>query len=77
MVDIKRAVQNATEYLHQLGLRIYSDVELEETELSEDEKFWIVTLGYKRDAIGPRKYKSFTVRASDGEVVAMKIRTVQ
>ena len=47
MVNLKEAVQEAKTYIKQLfsDERIY-DLLLEELEKSEDEKYWLVTLGF-------------------------------
>lgn len=59
---------------------------LEEVELSEDGKYWLITLGYEvrpksgiTAAFGPpkSKFKVFKVEARTGRVVAMNIRTVE
>ncbi|HAT15451.1 MAG TPA: hypothetical protein DCS91_19420 [Microcoleaceae bacterium UBA11344] len=64
------------------------DLRLEEAELSEDKKYWFITLGFTRpgdknknplgDLIGnlpdEREYKVFKIDAQSGEVQSMKIR---
>lgn len=90
MIDIRTAVNAANRYLTSLqdvmGNSL-QDVRLEEVELSDDHKFWLVTLGFdtvakNRTALdmqlrGPqRDYKLFRVNAETGEVEAMKIRKV-
>jgi len=61
-------------------------VTLEEVELSEDGKTWLITLGYEflsksglTAVFGPpkTKYKVFRVDARSGRVVAMKIRELE
>ena len=51
---------------------------IEEIELSQDGKRWVVTLGFELLALtlpmGPQKYKVFQVNAFTGEVLSMKIR---
>ncbi len=59
---------------------------VEEIELSEDGRRWLITLGVVEEAprrgalalaLPPEKvYKRFEVKADTGEVVAMKIREV-
>jgi hypothetical protein len=67
------------------------DLALEEVELSEDGTIWKVTLGfnglynepanaftalaYERMALSTRAYKVFHIRASDGAVLSMRMRT--
>jgi hypothetical protein len=95
MIDIKTAVSKSVEYLQsitdmliQQGEKI-EDLRLEETELSEDRQYWLVTLGYDRPTpvhldqlmgIGglnrkyQREWRVFRVDAETGEVLSMKIR---
>lgn len=54
MIDVKKAIQAAKESL----LALYSDTEikdllLEEVELTDDEKYWDVTLGFSVPSIAP------------------------
>jgi hypothetical protein len=89
-IEVKRAALAAKEYFHSLYPTIYNS-SLEEVELSEDGKYWLITLGFQPpkgnpvldpptsfDSIfGPpkAKYKVFRVDARTGEVTAMKIRS--
>jgi len=87
-INIQIATQNATDYLQSLKPYIggqIQDIRLEEVELSEDGKFWFVTLGFDRPVDAPlailqnqiqREYKQFKIDAVTGEVKAMKIRTI-
>jgi len=85
MLDVKEAARRASEYF--AGL--YSDqnipnVQLEEVEISDDGRHWLITLSYP---VAPelaalnfnfkRKYKVFTIDAKTGEVKSMKIRKVE
>jgi len=47
MIEVKKAVQIAFDYLTDLydGKRFY-DPELEEVELTDDVKYWLITLSY-------------------------------
>lgn len=91
MLTIKQAVEIATNHLREL----YSadkllDVLLEEVSVSDDRKYWKVTLGFSRpieakdltslmQAIGAqhkREYKVFEIDRSTGEVKSMLIRAV-
>ena len=93
MIDAKQAIRSAKSEL--AGLYEDSEIQdvlLEEVEISEDEKFWNITLGFsvkepaasdplKRLGIDSRarferKYKRFKIDASDGAVKAMTIRNV-
>lgn len=84
-LDVKAAVATAVTYLKDL----YSDeqlknIRLEEVWLSDDEKYWYITIGYDSPtpALHPlatlrpseREYKLFKVRVEDGRVMEMKIR---
>jgi len=84
-LDVKTAVATAVTYLKDL----YSDeqlknLRLEEVWLSDDEKYWYITIGYDsptsvRDPLAilrppEREYKVLKVRVEDGRVVEMKIR---
>ena len=84
-LDVKGAVATALTYLKDP----YSDeqlknIRLEEVWLSEDEKYWHITIGYDsptsaRDPLAAlrqpeREYKVFKVRVEDGLVIEMKVR---
>ena len=62
---------------------IKDSLTLEEVELSEDEKHWLITLGFRESRgltpfdQGSQKYKLFTVDAITGQVRAMKMRLVE
>jgi hypothetical protein len=85
MLDVKEAARRASEYFSGL----YADqnvhnMQLEEVEISDDGKYWLITLSYP---LPPelatlnfnykRKYKVFTIDAVTGEVKSMKIRKVE
>ena len=86
-VNARQASQSAFDYFYDLfALRLpfVSDPSLEEIEMSNDGRFWLVTLGY--DAPRPkneripeflqvpmRKLKVFKVDAATGRVLSMKI----
>jgi len=91
MLNVKEAVKTAAEYFASLyDESTYSDLQLEEVELSEDEKYWLVTLSYAYGEASqtqvaamlnlpvskPRKYKQFRINAENGQVQAMTIRKV-
>jgi hypothetical protein len=86
MIDVKTAVQRAMDYakeifttpVPELSVPMLPSLLLEEVEMSDDEKFWYVTLGWDADRLGTNWiYKIFKTRAEDGEVVSVKIRTQQ
>ncbi len=87
MIDVKDAVKTAREYAEYL-LGEVPQLELEEVELTDDERYWRVTLGFDGGPANPlqitfgnaprlRKYKVFEVKADDGTVRSMKIRETQ
>lgn len=89
--DVRSAVSVAQNYFHSiqdlLGTPL-EDLRLEEVELSEDKKFWLITLGFSRpmdksqNPLGDlvafpkheRDYKIFKVDVETGDVQSMKIR---
>jgi hypothetical protein len=82
-MDVKDAAQSALSYFGEIYGTKYSNVIVEEVELSEDERFWYITLGYDLPSIipqfggtGPRGYKTFKIDAATGKVISMKIRSV-
>lgn len=94
LVDVRSAVGAARNYLQQVTDLLLDPVQeikglrLEETELSEDKQYWLITLGFDRpvdahrdplQSIGvsrkyEREYRIFKIDAQTGEVQAMKIR---
>lgn len=93
LIDVKKAAIAAQEYLLSLwggmGEKV-QDLRVEEVEISEDDKFWLITLGFSRladrveDPLGEvldtpryrREYKIFKVDADTCQVKSMKIRQV-
>ncbi len=82
MLSVIDAVKIATSQLLAL-IPEAEDVLLEEVEISDDNQFWMVTLGFAQrqgplaQAVGlvkPRKYKVFKIDGTNGEVRSMKIR---
>ena len=88
MIDVREASQKAIDHLAAL----YPDKDLgtilfEEAELTDDEKFWLVTISFKRLSasagvgesvfVGDRSYKVFTLSAETGEVHAIKNRMLK
>jgi len=91
IIDAREAAKLASVYFQSLLPQV-SDFSLEEVELSEDGKFWLITLGFsvieKRlgpttlaaalGSMSPRtKFKVFKVDAQTGKVLSMKIRALQ
>lgn len=86
MIDVKQAAQSASNFI--VGLysnETISDVMLEEVELSEDGKLWLITLSFFTPPSSPhiflnnrvKQYKIFKVDTDTGEVLSMKIRELQ
>ncbi|HZG54294.1 MAG TPA: hypothetical protein VEZ40_19490 [Pyrinomonadaceae bacterium] len=86
MIDVKQATKIAAEsfislYDEQLSS---SNIQLEEVELTEDNKYWLITLSTSRanaNALGfplpsRKEYKIFKVNAETGDLKSMKIREV-
>jgi len=81
MIDVKQAVAIASQYLTELFPdKSPANTQLEEVELSEDEKYWFVTLSFTGTIQGViplgKSYKLFKINADSGQVQSMKIRKV-
>lgn len=80
-IPAKQAVIAATTNFTEVT-GITSGVTVEELELTEDGKYWMVTLGYAEPGMlpaylaGAKSYKSFKVDAKTGDVLSMKIREI-
>jgi hypothetical protein len=91
MVDVKQAVAKAMDYLEDMyQIDRFKDVLLEEVDLTDDNKFWNVTIGFTRGqestSGGPmatligqsaefkREYKVFQIDAKTGDLRSMKGR---
>ncbi len=82
MVDAKEAVKIARDYFENMyeegSLR---EVLLEEAEIIEDGKYWLVTFGFDwnpmsgTSSIGPgdRKHKAIKLDGENGKMISMKI----
>ncbi len=84
-IDVKTAVESANRYFRSLAGMIgsineLSNIRLEEVELSDDKRYWLITLGFDRSdrsiLSSDREYKLFKINSETGEVEAMKIREV-
>ncbi|NER04808.1 MAG: hypothetical protein F6K17_20500 [Okeania sp. SIO3C4] len=85
-MNVSLAVSAAKKYLQSLQSILeykIQDLRLEEVELSEDRKYWLITLGFITTTAGEeesfflkkeRDYKVFKIHAETGEVESMKIR---
>jgi hypothetical protein len=91
MIDAKQAVKMAMEYLKDMyNTKEFKDIMLEEVELSEDNQYWNVTIGFTRrqvttaegpmaSLVGPteafkREFRVFKIDAKNGIVRSMKIK---
>jgi hypothetical protein len=91
MVDVKEAVGKAMDYLKDMyQIDQFKDVLLEEVDLSEDNKFWNVTIGFTRPqestSGGPmatligqssefkREFKVFQIDAESAALRSMRSR---
>ena len=91
MVNVKDAVAKAMDYLKDMyQLEQFKDVLLEEVDISEDNKYWNVTIGFTRrqesTSGGPmatligqsteykREFKVFQIDAESGDLRSMRSR---
>ena len=86
MIDVQQAVTEAIKYLQSLPVSRPGppqNVALEEVELTDDERHWLITLSYRdrvrgaSSILGPPKYKIFKVNTANGRVQSMKIRELK
>ena len=90
LIDVKQAVKAAVEYFAKLYWdKPYSDLLVEEVELSETKRRWLITLSYAFEPPPeptlsqllagkerPRRYKVFEIEAATGKVNAMRMRSI-
>lgn len=85
MIDVKEAVNAAVEFIESVyGPKSELGLALEEVEPSDDERFWLITLGLSPQGTSPmemltstggrREHKVIRVDASTGRVISMKVR---
>ena len=86
MIKVKRATQIAQDYIKELyHTDEVRDLSLEEVELAEDNKFWLVTLAFTKQLMQPlnpmeamtgpkfaRFYKELKIYTENGQVHSMK-----
>ncbi len=86
MIDVKEAVKISREYIQELyRADEIRDLSLEEVEIAEDEKFWLVTIGFTKQMSQPlnpmeamsgpkyaRFYKELKIDSESGHVRSMK-----
>ena len=85
MIDAREATRISREYFDAMydGTSM-GEVLLEEIELVEDGKFWLITYGFDRNptsgtsSIGPgdRKHKAVKLDAESGQMISMKIVSI-
>ncbi len=88
MINVNEASGIAVEHLKKL----YPDQDLgkilfEEAELTDDDRFWIITLSYKSPVaaggvgqsvfVGDRSYKVFKLLAENGDIRSVKSRALK
>ena len=89
MIDVKDAFESAKKYFKDMYGESIQGVALEEVELSDDESYWYITIGYMDSSqlVGPtgyqfspfgpgRAYKIFKIDANNGKVMSMKVRNI-
>ncbi|MDR1819553.1 MAG: hypothetical protein LBR15_04805 [Methanobrevibacter sp.] len=86
MIDTKQAIESSINYIRDVYEQL-PDLRVEEIELSDNEEFWIITLGWDEikknnnleQAMNPlfrgvkRAYKTFFVDSESGDIKKMKI----
>lgn len=84
-IDVKSAARIAISYFDQLIQRRYTELAVEEVEKTDDDRYWLVTVGYSivstdrsplaaLQSQGVREYKVVRVDSQTGEPVSMKVR---
>ena len=77
-IGLKKAVQSVRSYIDEhrdiLGNNL-DDLRIEETELSEDSKFWLITVSFNRE-VDPRKKKVYVYDPLSPNSVFSKIQNV-
>ncbi len=89
MLTVKDAVQKAFLFVQDIYAPEIYQLELEETELSEDEKYWLITVSFdvpfeavpaSQLILGSKepktKFKTMKIDIETGKVISMKIREV-
>jgi len=82
-ITVQTAVRAAENFVQNMkrSLGELSDVRLEEVVLTEDESYWLITLGFMRPESNvlekpKREYRQFQIDATTGNLKSMTIRTV-
>ena len=83
MIDVKEATKSAINYFTDIYGEKIRGIAVEEIELSDDEHYWYITIGYIDESQSTgyfqpfgqnRVYKIFEIDAKDGTVKSMKMR---
>lgn len=67
-IDLRKAVQSVKDYIVDFNDILENDLDgvmVEETELSEDEKYWLITIGFNRK-IDPREQNIAALSIASG-----------
>ncbi len=56
MIDVKQAVKIARDYITNLFDQPLRELQLEEVQLSDDDKYWLITFGYDTDRMPALEY---------------------
>jgi len=93
-MDVKEAVNTAFNYFNEVYQgRTFDNVLLEEVEMTDNGKYWLITIGYsalmKTGEVGPfqkaigysdkyvRQYKLIKIDDNTQKVISMKIRELE
>jgi hypothetical protein len=81
-MDVKKATEKAVEHFKKFYPNV-EKVQLEEVEITDDDKYWNIVLSYENEETTPlsylqvgqqRTFKVFKIDANTGMVRSMKIR---
>ncbi len=84
-MDVKEATEKAIEYFKKFYPNV-EKVQLEEVEITDDDKYWNVVLSFENVETTPlsylqigqqRTFKVFKIDADTGKVRSMKIRNIK
>ena len=84
-MDVKEATEKAIEYFKKFYPNI-ERVQLEEVEITDDDKYWNIVLSYENMETTPlsylqigqqRTFKVFKIDADTGKVRSMKIKNIK
>ena len=84
-MDVKEATEKAIEYFKKFYPNV-EKVQLEEVEITDDDKYWNIVLSYENVETTPlsylqigqqRTFKVFKIDADTGKVRSMKIKNIK